>query len=57
MSLDASVLEKNPYEGNAHYSQLESEVLWEYAKLAQHLKEVRVLDAMLTVSWLRRRVN
>ena len=30
----------NPYEANAGLSALESEVLWEYAKLAQHIKLV-----------------
>ncbi|KAI5996313.1 hypothetical protein EDD15DRAFT_2251717 [Pisolithus albus] len=28
----------NPYEGHASLSTLESEVLWEYAKLAQHIR-------------------
>lgn len=32
----------NPYEGHPALSQLESDVLWEYAKLAQHVKIVRL---------------
>jgi hypothetical protein len=30
----------NPYDGHPALSPLESEVLWEYAKLAQHLNLV-----------------
>ena len=30
----------NPYEGHPTLSQLESDVLWEYAKLSQHVKVV-----------------
>jgi DASH complex subunit DAD3 len=30
----------NPYEGHLGLSQLEADVLWEYAKLAQHVKLV-----------------
>ena len=36
-----SVFETNPYEGHPGLSELEAEVLWEYAKLSQNLKEVR----------------
>lgn len=31
----------NPYEGHPSLSELEAEVLWEYAKLAQHIRSVR----------------
>ena len=34
------IFDVNPYEANAGLSALESEVLWEYAKLAQHIKLV-----------------
>jgi len=34
------IFDVNPYEANAGLSVLESEVLWEYAKLAQHIKLV-----------------
>lgn len=30
----------NPYESHPDLSELESEVLWQYAKLAQNIKEV-----------------
>lgn len=30
----------NPYEGHPSLSQLEAEVLWEYAKLAQHIRSL-----------------
>jgi len=32
------VFAANPYDGHPGLSQTESEVLWEYAKLSQHLK-------------------
>jgi DASH complex subunit DAD3 len=32
----------NPYENNPSLSQLEADVLWEYAKLNQHIKDVCV---------------
>ena len=40
-ALSSSVFELNPYEGHPGLSELEAEVLWEYAKLSQNLKEVR----------------
>ena len=36
------IFQTNPYEGNPALSELEAEVLWEYAKLSQNLKEVRL---------------
>ncbi|KIM70445.1 hypothetical protein SCLCIDRAFT_1206577 [Scleroderma citrinum Foug A] len=36
------IFDVNPYEANAGLSVLESEVLWEYAKLAQHIKLLTV---------------
>ncbi len=40
-ALSSSVLETNPYEGHPNLSELEAEVLWQYAKLSQNIKEVR----------------
>jgi DASH complex subunit DAD3 len=37
-----SIMETNPYELHPSLSALEADVLWEYAKLSQHVKEVRV---------------
>ncbi|KAL4071459.1 DASH complex subunit Dad3-domain-containing protein [Scleroderma yunnanense] len=34
----SDIFDVNPYESNTSLSVLESEVLWEYAKLAQHIK-------------------
>ncbi|KZT39238.1 DASH complex, subunit Dad3, partial [Sistotremastrum suecicum HHB10207 ss-3] len=35
-----SVFERNPYEDQHGLSTIESEVLWEYAKLLEHVKEL-----------------
>ena len=32
----------NPYENHPSLTQLEADVLWEYAKLNQHIKDVRL---------------
>jgi hypothetical protein len=37
---NSNVFETNPYEGHPNLSELEAEVLWEYARLAQNVKEV-----------------
>lgn len=37
----SNVAEENPYEGHPSLTELEAEVLWQYAKLAQNVKEVR----------------
>lgn len=37
---DKQIFEVNPYDGHASLTQLEAEVLWEYAKLSQHVKIV-----------------
>lgn len=37
----SDIFESNPYEGHPNLSELEAEVLWQYAKLAQNMKEVR----------------
>lgn len=36
----SAIFESNPYDGHPSLSQLEAEVLWEYAKLSQHIKIV-----------------
>ncbi|KAI5120485.1 hypothetical protein M0805_006505 [Coniferiporia weirii] len=33
-----AIFASNPYDGHPALSQLEADVLWEYAKLAQHVK-------------------
>lgn len=35
-----TIFETNPYEGHPSLTNLEAEVLWQYAKLAQNVKEV-----------------
>ena len=40
-SLD-DLLTTNPYDGHPSLSQLDADVLWEYAKLAHHVKAVRL---------------
>ncbi|KAF9808860.1 hypothetical protein IEO21_07725 [Rhodonia placenta] len=36
----SDIFESNPYEGHPNLSELEAEVLWQYAKLAQNMKEL-----------------
>ncbi|VDB82677.1 unnamed protein product [Peniophora sp. CBMAI 1063] len=43
-----SVFEANPYAGHHSLSTLEAEVLWEYAKLNQHIKDLIVQTRRLT---------
>ena len=38
---NSDIFQVNSYEGHPSLTQLEAEVLWEYAKLAQNVKEVR----------------
>lgn len=45
-TLSDDILAVNPYEGHPSLSQLEADVLWEYAKLAHHVKTVRLLAAL-----------
>lgn len=45
-----SVFDANPYTGHASLSPLEAEVLWEYAKLNQHIKDVSLHKAILIVA-------
>jgi DASH complex subunit DAD3 len=37
---NSTALESNPYDGLPNLTELEAEVLWQYAKLAQNIKEV-----------------
>jgi DASH complex subunit DAD3 len=46
----SEIFDSNPYESHPNLSALEAEVLWEYAKLAQHLKEVTPPTAT-TLTW------
>ncbi|KAJ7291056.1 DASH complex subunit Dad3-domain-containing protein [Mycena rebaudengoi] len=39
---------QNPYANNPGLSSIEAEVLWEYAKLAQHLKDIKQKTRTLT---------
>ena len=43
-SMSAQIFEVNPYENHPELTQTEAELLWEYAKLNQRLKIVRVSD-------------
>lgn len=42
MSSTTDIFTKNPYDSHPSLSPLEAEALWEYAKLAQHVKIVRI---------------
>ncbi|KAJ7070638.1 DASH complex subunit Dad3-domain-containing protein, partial [Mycena amicta] len=44
----SDLLSENPYLGNHNLSVVESEVLWEYAKLAQNLKLLKQKTRALT---------
>ncbi|KAF8918893.1 DASH complex subunit Dad3-domain-containing protein [Mucidula mucida] len=39
---------ENPYTGHAELTTLEADVLWEYAKLAQNVKQVAAKSKVLT---------
>lgn len=36
----SEIFESNPYEGHPNLSETEAEVLWQYAKLSQNIKEL-----------------
>ena len=42
----------NPYENHPSLTQLEADVLWEYAKLNQHIKDVRLLTHSPSERWI-----
>lgn len=44
------VFTTNPYAEHPNLSETEAEVLWQYAKLSQNIKEVRATDASLHLS-------
>jgi len=41
LTLSSPIFSVNPYENHPSLTQLEADVLWEYAKLNQHIKDVR----------------
>jgi hypothetical protein len=43
-SSSSEILSVNPYENHPSLTQIEAEVLWEYAKLNQHIKDVRTVS-------------
>ncbi|KDQ61135.1 hypothetical protein JAAARDRAFT_191245 [Jaapia argillacea MUCL 33604] len=49
-TLDAEpdLFELNPYEGHPNLSQLEADVLWEYAKLNQQIKDLVIRTRQLS---------
>ena len=38
----SQIFSVNPYEDHPSLTQIEADVLWEYAKLNQHIKDVRI---------------
>ena len=46
----STVFETNPYEGHPNLTELEAEVLWQYAQLSQNIKEVRSAQTTFVVS-------
>jgi DASH complex subunit DAD3 len=44
----SEIFVKNPYESHPSLTVTEAEVLWEYAKLAQHVKEATLMTRKLT---------
>lgn len=46
----ADVFVDNPYDGHPSLSPLEAEVLWEYAKLAQHVKQVKPTNSAIPLA-------
>jgi len=41
---NSQIFSVNPYEDHPNLTQIEADVLWEYAKLNQHIKDVRVIQ-------------
>jgi DASH complex subunit DAD3 len=41
MDANSQIFSVNPYEDHPSLTQIEADVLWEYAKLNQHIKDVR----------------
>jgi DASH complex subunit DAD3 len=44
----SEIFVKNPYESHPNLAVTEAEVLWEYAKLAQHVKEATTMTRNLS---------
>jgi hypothetical protein len=51
----SEIFHTNPYESHESLSPLEAEVLWEYAKLSQHVTDVRSPIMLLAVHLSRER--
>ena len=47
----------NPYENHPSLTQLEADVLWEYAKLNQHIKDVRLTRHLICDTLQIKRVS
>ncbi|KAJ8579950.1 hypothetical protein M405DRAFT_753871 [Rhizopogon salebrosus TDB-379] len=48
MSATSDIFDANPYETHASLTPLEANVLWEYAKLSQHVKDLTVTTRQLS---------
>ncbi|KAG2147267.1 DASH complex subunit Dad3-domain-containing protein [Suillus cothurnatus] len=48
MSGTIGIFDANPYESHASLTVLEANVLWEYAKLSQHVKDLTVTTRQLS---------
>jgi hypothetical protein len=48
----SQILSINPYENHPSLTQLEADVLWEYAKLNQHIKDVRFSHTRHSERWI-----
>ncbi|KAH0830720.1 DASH complex subunit Dad3-domain-containing protein [Lanmaoa asiatica] len=48
MSTPSTTLDVNPYESHPALSTTEAELLWEYAKLAQHIKDLTATAKQLS---------
>jgi hypothetical protein len=46
---NSQIFSINPYEDHPSLTQIEADVLWEYAKLNQHIKDVRYHHYMYMV--------
>jgi DASH complex subunit DAD3 len=49
--MSSPIFDVNPYESHPQLTSLEGEVLWEYAKLAQHVRDVSLFFGPLLIKW------
>jgi DASH complex subunit DAD3 len=49
MDANSQIFSVNPYEDHPSLTQIEADLLWEYAKLNQHIKDVRYTPPQLQV--------